>query len=425
MSKKTNKENSKTKKGSHVNIDDLKGRISNDQKGSHVNLEMSYEEKKELQSIFDEVLGSHVNINDMSQETKDELNKITKQKIDAVENPEELSYEDKLIRTKALIIESVEQFGLEKVYIAFSGGKDSSVLMHIIHSIYPEIPIVFANTGLELPEIVAFVKKQRDVYNKNVAILKPRKTFKQVLEQYGFPIISKEVSMSMSRYQNAKSPRSKRLRLFGGFNINTNKMQKMGVIPKKWRHLRNKIKTTERCCDYFKKMPFVKYEKENKKGLSFVGVRVEESNLRRRSFRKMGCQAFNLKRPQSRPIMFWEEKDVNRYIQENNVEICDVYYDKWIENPTTGEMLMVPAETRTGCIFCMYGLHLEDEENTRFHKLQKRHPKLFKYSMDKLGLREIIKEYTGIIFNDDPRYPEYIKQKREEKKKGKKDKKNK
>ena len=317
------------------------------------------------------------------------------------EDPENLSYEEKIIRSKMLIMESVEQFGIEKTYIAFSGGKDSSVLSHLIHSMYPEIPLVFANTGLELPELVKFVKKQRTL-GKEVEILRPRKTFKQVLETYGFPIISKEVSMAISRYQNTKSPLQKRLRLFGGFNYRTNKMQKVGVIPKKWRHLRNKIKTTERCCDYFKKMPFKDYEKKTSKKLSFVGVRVEESNLRRRSFNKMGCQAFKLKRPQSRPIMFWNENDINRYIKENNVEICEVYYDKWETNPVTGEEILIPAEKSTGCIFCMYGLDKEEENNTRFHKLQKRHPKLFKYSMDKLGLREVIKEYTGIVFDDDP-----------------------
>lgn len=381
-----------------------------------------YEEKMNLKKILEEQSGSPVNWEQVekmhaSLDIQNEVKEI---------DPETLSFEEKLLRTKMLIMEAVEQFGEDKAYIAFSGGKDSSVLAHIVHSIYPEIPLVFANTGLEYPELVKFVKKQRDVYGKNVKIMQPRKTFKQVIEQYGLPLISKEVSMAISRYQNTKSPFQKRLRLFGGFNYRTGKMQKTGVIPKKWRHLRNKYKTTERCCDYFKKMPFKDYEKESGRKVSFVGVRVEESNLRRRSFNKQGCNAFKLKSPQSRPIMFWNQKDVDQYIAENNVELCEIYYDKWITDPVTGEEVLLPAELSSGCVWCPFGIESsmkKDPDNTRFHKLQKRQPKLFKYAMDKIGLREPLKDIHDLAFDDDPEYEKYqekLKEKNMKKKKKKK-----
>lgn len=44
------------------------------------------------------------------------------------------------------------------VYVVFSGGKDSTAMLHLARSIYPETPAVFANTGLEMPEIVQFLK---------------------------------------------------------------------------------------------------------------------------------------------------------------------------------------------------------------------------------------------------------------------------
>lgn len=77
------------------------------------------------------------------------------------------------------------------VYVSFSGGKDSTVLVDIITKMgYTDIPLVFVDTGLEYPEIREFVKG----YGDRVVWLKPKLTFKQVIEKYGYPFISKEVS---------------------------------------------------------------------------------------------------------------------------------------------------------------------------------------------------------------------------------------
>lgn len=75
------------------------------------------------------------------------------------------------------------------IYVSFSGGKDSTVLLNIVRSEYPDVPAVFVDTGLEFPEIREFVKTW-----DNVTWLKPKKNFRKVIKEYGFPIISKEVS---------------------------------------------------------------------------------------------------------------------------------------------------------------------------------------------------------------------------------------
>lgn len=40
-----------------------------------------------------------------------------------------------------------------KVYVSISGGKDSQVLAHIVKDMYPDVPLVFVNTGLEFDSI--------------------------------------------------------------------------------------------------------------------------------------------------------------------------------------------------------------------------------------------------------------------------------
>ena len=94
----------------------------------------------------------------------------------------------KIEKTKRRIQEWYEHYNGE-VYVSFSGGKDSTVLLDIVRSMYPDIEAVFSNTGLEFPEIVKFIKTF-----DNVTIIKPKMTFKQVINEKGYPVISKSVS---------------------------------------------------------------------------------------------------------------------------------------------------------------------------------------------------------------------------------------
>ena len=83
------------------------------------------------------------------------------------------------------------------VYVSFSGGKDSTVLLDLVRYIYPNVPAVFVDTGLEYPEIREFVKSIN-----NVTWLKPKMPFTQVIEKYGYPVVSKKVARQISDLQN-------------------------------------------------------------------------------------------------------------------------------------------------------------------------------------------------------------------------------
>ena len=78
------------------------------------------------------------------------------------------------------------------VYASVSGGLDSTVMYHLIHTQYPDVPGIFVNTTMEFPEIVRFVHTL-----PNVTCLTTEKTPAQVFQEYGYPVVSKEVSRSI------------------------------------------------------------------------------------------------------------------------------------------------------------------------------------------------------------------------------------
>jgi len=95
----------------------------------------------------------------------------------------------KVMLTQKRIREWVNEYGVEGVCVSFSGGKDSTVLLHLVRELYPDVKAVFSNTGLEYPEIQRFVKSF-----DNVDIVTPKMRFDEVISTYGYPLISKEVA---------------------------------------------------------------------------------------------------------------------------------------------------------------------------------------------------------------------------------------
>ena len=85
----------------------------------------------------------------------------------------------------------VNEFGEDSVYVSFSGGKDSTVLLDIVRNKmgYTNIPAVFVDVPTQYPELRAFAQSF-----DNVTTIRPKISFVEVCKKYGFPLISKEVS---------------------------------------------------------------------------------------------------------------------------------------------------------------------------------------------------------------------------------------
>lgn len=108
------------------------------------------------------------------------------------------SLEEKIQISTARIIEWYENWG-GAVYISNSGGVDSTVLSDLVHRVYPDVPDVFVDTGLEYPELREFIKSK-----PNVITLYPTMNFVEVIKKYGYPLISKDVSEKV--YNNKITP---------------------------------------------------------------------------------------------------------------------------------------------------------------------------------------------------------------------------
>ena len=283
-----------------------------------------------------------------------------------------------------------------KVFVSFSGGKDSTVLLDLARRCYPDIEAVFCDTGLEYPEIREFVKSK-----ENVTWLHPlkydrrareyvRTSFKDVIETYGYPVISKEVSRDVSVVKN--NPKCKTA---DKFNIDGEHAKKYGAqfSKAKYKYLIDApFAVSNRCCDAMKKVPIKQYELKSGKH-PIVGTMACESQQRRSNWLLQGCNAFDAKNPVSKPLSFWTEQDILTYLLRFNIPYASVYGDIVEKNG----VLMTTKADRTGCMFCMFGVHLEKEPN-RFQRMKITHPKQYDYCINKLGIGEVL-DYIGVPYN--------------------------
>lgn len=291
----------------------------------------------------------------------------------------------KIRMTETRIRGWVHEYGEDGVYVSFSGGKDSTVLLDIVRNRcgYKNIPAVFVDVPTQYPELRDFVKTF-----DNVEILKPKISFMEVCEKYGFPLISKETSESVQaarkylttvKANNADLTDRQADRQIGGYWAVADLMGiprrqgaqasqeyqdlKKGIIPDyaKWKHgmpakasmifgmyphKENGIETGEysqiydkqrwkfmldapfevsnMCCNVMKKTPAHTYARRTGRK-PMTAQMAAESRLRTSHWIKDGCNGFHLKEPTSNPMAFWVENDVLQYIVENNLPICSVY----------------------------------------------------------------------------------------------------
>lgn len=239
-----------------------------------------------------------------------------------------------------------------QVYVSFSGGKDSVAMLSLVEVIIPKVKSVFVMTGCESPSVCRFIREQQQ--HHDIEIIRPQKTLKQVFAEYGFPLISKQVSHDIEAVRRNPYCESSRKMLWLGNPYH---------IDERWMYLLNEpYQVSNRCCFWLKHQPAKAYERRTGRH-PYIGLLASESRQRTLGYVQQGGCNFmkesGKNRPRSLPIAIWKDEDVWAYIRDRHLTLPDIY-DKGAE--------------RTGCMGCGFGVH---KQSDRFDLMRKLWPKWY------------------------------------------------
>ena len=253
---------------------------------------------------------------------------------------------DAKIRYAMRLIETGLQLATRPI-VAWSGGNDSTVLLHLVRTYHPNIDVSYCNTGVEFPETLKFVRRMKEEWALNLHIAKPRpdRNFWWCLENRGYPLLGK-----MFTRRNAEQFRSEKQR----------KILNAGV------------RLSPSCCWYCKEKPATDLHKNLHTDLLFLGTMAEESRRRRFNWCDYGDLRWNKHEQiwKLHPLSIWLEEDIWEYHRRFNIPICDLY---------------AMGHRRNGCWPC--GMDIAHPDN-HLATLRRTHPKLWRFLMIDKGLGE-------------------------------------
>lgn len=311
----------------------------------------------------------------------------------------------KVLMTAERVRNWVGEFGEDGVYLSFSGGKDSTVLGHIIREVcekygFPMISKEVANCVSGARKYVKYLDSQKSnntiLTNKQTDRQTDRQTVPYACYMADLLGIDRRINKQNEQYKSLQmrvipSGSEYRLRRLNG-ELTDSKGNYSQFNQEKYKFfLDAPFEISDLCCDIMKKKPAHDYEKKTGRK-PIIATMASESVMRTQKWLQDGCNAFNVTRPHSNPMSFWTEQDVLLYIKENNLPICSVYGEVVTDYEAMGQcdnqmsfadygifdnegpLLKTTGCKRTGCVLCGFGCHLEKEPN-RFQMLKETHPK--------------------------------------------------
>lgn len=189
-------------------------------------------------------------------------------------------FEEKLMETQSLIAHNIHTH--KNPAVAWSGGKDSTLVLWLCLQLKPDIRVIFENTGVEYPETIQFTKYVLDNWHLRLTVMKPKITFWEIVNKFGFS------NGKQSKGHGHGSP----------------------------------------CCLALKEKPMLQFINNFKIDAMFTGITAVESRQRQMSAQRLGscyyaksqgCQKVN-------PILWWTDDEVWQYHEKMNIPSNAIYH---------------------------------------------------------------------------------------------------
>lgn len=328
-----------------------------------------------------------------------------------------LPYEVKVKRAELRAFEFIDELDRRGLNAHVSvGGLDSIVLLMFLRKVGIDIPAVSVSSL----EDKSIQKVHREL---GVISITPGKSKVEILNEVGFPVISKKIAGRIDTLQHptdrnktvrhaiitgecgaqghyAKNSRmklpNKWLELFGGYE-NENENVNYRIAP---------FKVSNKCCKYMKEDPCDKWAKEHN-SRPFLGLMASEGGQREEALVEHGCNYFGKTVIRSAPFAPFLRQDLLQLALDLKVPVPEIYGT--IERKEDGTLYTTKAQ-RTGCSMCGFGIHMEKRPH-RFDQLRERNPKEWEFWMyrcctdpetgEKFGWGRVL-DYIGVGWEDVP-----------------------
>lgn len=360
-----------------------------------------------------------------------------------------LPYEVKIKRAEIRAFEFIEELDKRGYNAHVSvGGLDSITLYIFLKSL-----------GINVPAISVSSLEDRSIQKVHkalgVEILKPEKSKVQIINEMGFPVISKKIAGRIDTLQHpteknrtvrhaiitgecgaqghfAKNSRMKLpqkwLNLFAGYE-NENEGVNYQIAP---------FLVSNKCCLYIKEKPCDKWAKKHN-SKPFLGLMASEGGQREEALVEHGCNYFGKETIRSAPFAPFLRNDIlmlalemDKWYREHIAIFEELYYQQPYSRDRQGNIITYePLETiipdiygavekdngryrttgaqRTGCSMCGFGVHMEERPH-RFDQLRQRNYKEWHFWMyecctdpatgEKYGWGRVL-DYIGVPWEDE------------------------